>query len=317
MNISRLKLLIIPALCNVVWSVNAMMSKTLVSEHGSVRAAWLRYASAAIAFWIIYMLKRFSQNLSDGSHSSSFAHSLKRLWGVQTRYWILALGFFPFFISPLLQLKGLEHAQSVDNIIIIAMEPLITVFFGWILLREQVSPFHKVCLLISTAGFSLLAKAYDRGASVHWFACTLMLLALIGESVYIVIGKKLSGEFEPLTLYGISVTFGAILLTLVTLGSVGLPSIEQLSLHHMGAMLWLGPLGTTICYVIWLELSQKLSLATLVITLFIQPVLGTFLGVWFMGDHLESLQWFGVSLIILSLVILSYEELIAAGVQDS
>src|SRR4051812_42701147 len=110
--------------CNFVWSTHAALGKVLLRDFTPLQSAWLRYTSAALAFWLMALLFRLPLP--------------RRVGG---RVWLnLALaGLLSFCAGPVLQFSGLKISRALDNALIIAIEPLITVLMAWVLLGERIT----------------------------------------------------------------------------------------------------------------------------------------------------------------------------------
>ena len=64
----------------------------------------------------------------------------------------------------------------------------------------------------------------------------------------------------------------------------------------------MGPIGTALAYFYWMTALTEAPVASLAITLFIQPVMGTIFGHLFLGDHLTWIQGLGGGLILLGVI---------------
>jgi len=219
---------------------------------------------------------------------------------------ILALGLAPFAVSPILQLSGLAATQSIDNAVIIAMEPLLTVLLGWLALREGLTRTQGASFVVAVAGFLLLARFDLRSVgtpggvsvSTQFMGSVLMLTALWGEAIYSVFGRLLTRTFAPVPLYGTAIFVGFAGLSLYALTTEGLPDVRHASGSSWFAILWLGPLGSCLNYILWMREVRKVPVATLAITLFIQPVVGMVAGLFFRDEALLPAQWAGAVLIL-------------------
>ena len=112
--------------------------------------------------------------------------------------------------------------------------------------------------------------------------------------------------------FGSSLLWGfAILSVLVTLftgpGAWGELATGLLQLDARGwmAMLWLGPLGSTLTYLIWLIALESTDVSSAALTLFVQPIVGALLGAAVLGEELTPMKWSGGAVILASVVLLT------------
>ncbi len=284
------KLFLFLALCNVVWSFHPMLGKWALQDFTPTEVAVLRYGSAALAY--------FLYSISFGRKRKCYA--TPKGWNESALFFLL--GFAPFAVSPILQLVGLSQAQSIDNAIVIAMEPLITVFMVWIFLREGMNRSQATAFGIAMLGFFLVSK-FDPTASaplsnLQFFPFLLMLISLIGESVYVVCGRVLTQRYDPVSLFGFAITCGMLCLLLYAAWIGELPDLRAFSWKSMLAILYLGPIGTAASYILWVVLIKEVPVPSLALTLFIQPVFGSIWGTIWLGESFDLKQSFGALMIL-------------------
>ncbi len=300
-------------LCNLIWSVHPVMGKWLLVDLNSVQSAWIRYASAVCAYFIfagVMCIRRGFQT----KWSSFFLIPKSN----QDKFLIFLMGFMAFCFSPLFQMVGLSGSLASENAIIIAIEPLMTAFLAWLVLREKVSSLQLLGFLFALMGFACLAglgpNHLVRDPQYHLMGNLLILLSLVGESVFSIVGKKISSKYSPLAIFGTVLTTGfvfltlcfALVLTLVPSTAVNLVDFRdfhRISWKALVAVFWLGPVGTTGCYIYWLHALKELPVMSMALLLFLQPLMGAIGGYLFLGDRLTSWQNFGGCLIFLAVII--------------
>jgi drug/metabolite transporter (DMT)-like permease len=289
-------------LCNLVWALNPLMGKALLETYSGVQVAWLRYASGFFAFFVfalagvIFRRRKWSRYFLVPKTFRS---------GVD----IAILGIGPFVIAPVLQFVGLETSQAMDNSILIATEPLISVALAWVVLGERMNRDHATAMILALLGFLFFAGVFSVGIGAMGVGMLFLLLAQVGEGAYSVFARKLVHDFEPLPVLGTALAIGAGLLTLFVSLYGGVPSLAEADMKRSGAILWLGPIGSTATYFVWATVSKRVTVASMAITLFIQPLVGAFGGYFFLGEGLSPERFCGAVLIMIAIAYLSYREL--------
>jgi drug/metabolite transporter (DMT)-like permease len=116
---------------------------------------------------------------------------------------------------------------------------------------------------------------------------------------------KLLERFPPLGIFGTALAAGVGILTISTgtieylrEGPQFLSEISHLSWKGALGLVWLGPLGTAFAYFYWMSVLREASVASIALTLFIQPVLGALWGYLFLNEKLTGFQALGALLII-------------------
>jgi drug/metabolite transporter (DMT)-like permease len=289
-------------LCNLVWALNPLMGKALLEAYSGVQVAWLRYASGFLAFFVFAL----AGVIFRGRKWSRYFFVPKNLRsGVD----IAILGIGPFVVAPIFQFVGLETSQAMDNSILIATEPLISVALAWVVLGERMNRDHATSMVLALLGFLFFAGVFSSGIGAMGIGMLFLLFAQIGEGAYSVFARKLVHDFEPLPVLGTALAIGAGILTLFVSLYGGLPGLARVDGGRAAALLWLGPLGSTATYFVWATVTKRVTVASMAITLFIQPMVGAFGGYFFLGEGLSAERFCGAVLILVAIAYLAFREL--------
>jgi drug/metabolite transporter (DMT)-like permease len=277
------KSFVILIFCNLVWSANPMMGKMMMEGFTPFQAAWLRYASA----FLVYVVA-----------AKVFARGKEILCLPKDKAALRMLSvaaFMTFFLSPATQMLGLHFSRATDNAIIVAMEPLITVFLVWAFLKEKPDPSYYIVFAVSLLGFFLLSGF---AVSTPNVGNLLLLVSQTGEASYSVFSKRLLQRFKAPQVFGSALGIGVVLLTIAGVFLGIFTDVQQIPTKSWLALLWIGPLGTTLTYLLWTVVLVDAPVMWMVLTLFIQPVAGSVLGIIFLQEQLGWPQALGAVLII-------------------
>ncbi|OFZ78575.1 MAG: hypothetical protein A2583_04250 [Bdellovibrionales bacterium RIFOXYD1_FULL_53_11] len=283
--------------CNFVWSANPAMAKVLLAGHHPVHVAWFRYGSALAAFFIIALVLRAAKG------RTVFAVPRGRVeW-----FWLFVLGLLTFCLTPFLHMTGLSKTTAVDGVLVVVMEPLVTALLASFFLGERLGRRALVAFAIAMGGFILLSggdllRDTSGIARAGFFGNIIMLFSVISECTYSVAGKKLMLRHEPLGVFGAGLFTGVAVLTILMVITVGMPSFEKFGTREWLALLWMGPLGTTVGYAYWLVALVRVPVALVVLTLFFQPVLGALWGTYFLGEQLTIAKIAGGLVIVFAVL---------------
>lgn len=268
-----------------------MLGKWALEDFTPTGVAVLRYGGAAVAYLFtsfFYLRKKHRMFAVPRSKKEAVLFFL--------------LGAAPFALSPILQMTGLSQTQSIDNAIVIAMEPLFTVILVWIFLREGMNLSQAIAFGVAMFGFLLVSKFDAAGSSpfenIQFMGSFLMLMALWGEATYVVCGRVLSRFHDPLSLFGSAIMIGVAILVSYAAVIGELPDLTKFTWKSGLGLLYLGPLGTAFSYMLWMHLIKTTPVASLVITLFVQPVFGSLWGTIWLGESFDLKQTIGALLIL-------------------
>jgi drug/metabolite transporter (DMT)-like permease len=217
------------------------------------------------------------------------------------------MGVITFFASPYFQYSGLSRSTSTANAIIVALEPLFAVLLAWIFLREKMAWRQLLAFFFAVFGFCLLSNLrpdkWNESLNLFNTGNILLMLALPCEAMYSIISRRLGSDFSPVIIFSVALTFGFACFSFYLFFVRGetLPNFQLLQGKKLIALLWMGPVGTTISYMFWTYALRKASVAVVSLTLFIQPIQGALVGTFFLGDRLDIFQSVGAILILAAL----------------
>lgn len=279
------------------------MAKCLLDDFTPVQVALMRYGGALFAYllFVLFAVVR-------GKRWKDF-FLIPSTWG--DALLLFLMGFLPFCFSPLAQLTGLSQTLASENAVMIAMEPLLTAFLAWSFLKEKVNLFTLVALFQAFVGFLLLSGLTSLSGSElsgHSLGNLWILISLMGEASFTVIGRRLTGKYRPAPIFGSALLVGVLSLALSTgLWRLNLnenPSFQSVSYWKaIGAVFWLGPLGTTAAYLYWTFALVEVPVMLVSLVLFLQPVAGAVWGYFLLGDRMTFQQNIGSVLILLAVLL--------------
>ncbi len=293
--------------CNLIWSLNPVMGKFALGSMSPGTVAFWRYSTALLVF-----VAAFPQ-----ARSETWA-ALKSLVGPSRRdsALLILLGFLTFCFSPLAQLNGLHLSNASSNALIVAFEPLMTVAFAVLFLRERLRSNQKAALALALMGFLLVSRLGDLGATEGSAAPSrgvvlaalgnaLIFFSLTGEASYSVLGKALMLRLGAVRVFGAVLAIGTLFLALAL--ALGLDVAPPAQAQEWGwkaifGILWMGPIGTAIPYFYWMRVLEVVPVSTMALTVFLQPLFGVLWGMLFLGEALSISQILGGSLIALAVL---------------
>lgn len=304
--------------CNLIWSLHPTFGKILLQTYTPAQAAWMRYASAFITYALIVLARRI---IFIKSRACSVPTPQPPAFEIpHTKKDGLALGAIgicTFFLSPIIQMTGNTQSSASETAIIIALEPLITLILASIILREKINQREAIALCTAFVGFSIfsgiLNQSLSLGSPSHLYFKILILISLVGEACFSVLGKKLTQKYLPQGIFGSSLLIGIVLMILSqsTFGSENsFFQFTSLNLKNLFAVFMVGPIGTTITYLYYMHVLVNTRVSLLALLLFIQPLGGAIWGYYWFHDTFTSSQLLGSCFILLAILlpILSFKK---------
>jgi drug/metabolite transporter (DMT)-like permease len=165
------------------------LSKPLVAAFPVFLLAWLRFGIGGAA--MLHWLKKPADEAP-----------LSR----QTRGLVFLESFLGNFLFSICMLFGVSMTSAVAAGVIMAAIPAAVAVMSWLFLRERIAPRVWGAVACAVAGIGLVSLAKP-AAAVHgatlpvagsaWLGNLLLVGAVLCESAYAVIGKKLTGVLSP------------------------------------------------------------------------------------------------------------------------
>lgn len=227
--------------------------------------------------------------------------------------------------------EGLARTGAGLGSVMIDSQPLAVALMALWFFGEKIGVWGWLGLALGVAGISLLGLP-DEWISALWQNHALpvsfqggsdlvqnlfqngqwlMLLAALSMAVGTVVMRVVSRYADPITATGWHMILGG--LPLFALSS----QFEVDQWIHLDAANWLAMaystiFGSAIAYGLFFYFAASGSLTSLSSLTFLTPVFALLFGNLFLGELLNSIQWFGVSLTLVSIYLVNQREQLAA-----
>jgi drug/metabolite transporter (DMT)-like permease len=224
---------------------------------------------------------------------------------------LLILTLVGFVINKLLEYGGLALTTASDVALLITSESIFTAGLSWIILRERFKPLTGFALLLGFFGVyliverSLIPNIPSGGGAWRIVGDLLVVLALLFEAFYTVRGKSLLVKYSPLLITAVSIVVSMVFWTPVAAWEIIFTGWHPIGLVAWLAIAWMALMSTVVAYLIWFQGLARVNGSAAASTLFIQPLLGTFLAIVILHDQLTPLTIVGGILIIISVYLIS------------
>ena len=154
-----------------------------------------------------------------------------------------------------------------------------------------------VVLVLGTA----VEAAGDTGRLGRAIGDLLVLSGIFCEAVYTVMGAGLARRIPPLTMVAYSYA-GSLLVWLPILLWHGLAGkIPAPTVAAGTSVLYLAIFPSVVCFILWFSVIRTTGPSLGALSLFVQPVVGTLLGTWLLGDPITLSLLIGGALIFVAL----------------
>lgn len=183
-------------------------------------------------------------------------------------------------------------------------QPLIAAVMGLIVLKEKVSAptWFAMALGLLGVGVAGYDTLFGSGGQSTPAGVGFVLIGAVGVASGNVILKRLSKKVDALPAMAIAMTFGSFPLFIAGFAFESDQTVTW-SGSFLLTLVTLAVAGTAVPLVLWLRLLNRRKLSEVNALTFTTPLFGLWIGALFFGERLGLLEWLGVGLIVLSVLI--------------
>ena len=225
--------------------------------------------------------------------------------------WLIFLeSFFGNFLFSICMLFGVSLTTALAAGVIMAALPGVVALLSWAMLRERIAGRVAVGIACAVCGIALvsLGKAAP-GAVAGSLAGNLLLVgAVVCEAIYVVIGKKLTGNVSPRRISALINLWGLALVT--PLGAWQALSFDFSAVHAATWLLLLFYAIAASMVTVWLWMTglKQVPASSAGIFTVLLPVSAAAVGVLFLGESFSTTQAAAFALALLGVVLATWPE---------
>ena len=219
----------------------------------------------------------------------------------------LLLALFEPFIYFVCETYGVELTSPTISAMIIATIPIFSIAAGRIFFKERITGLNIAGVILSLMGIIMvIMKGSIMGKDLLW-GIILLLIAVIAEVGHASITKSLSGNYSSQIIVMYQFLIGAVYLFPLFLwkGLDGFNAELYLSGDVWYPLICLAILCSSLAFSLWVSTIKNLGVAKSSIFSALIPVV-TALIAWLLGTQMTPLQWGGIAISTLGVVLSQY-----------
>ena len=219
----------------------------------------------------------------------------------------LLLALFEPFIYFVCETYGVELTSPTISAMIIATIPIFSIAAGRIFFKERITGLNIAGVILSLMGIIMvIMKGTIMGKDLFW-GIILLLIAVIAEVGHASITKSLSGNYSSQIIVMYQFLIGSVYLLPLFLwkGLDGFNTELYLSADVWYPLICLAILCSSMAFSLWVSTIKNLGVAKSSIFSALIPVV-TALIAWLLGTQMTPLQWGGIAISTIGVVLSQY-----------
>jgi drug/metabolite transporter (DMT)-like permease len=280
------------ALVVVVWAVNFIAAKIGLRYLSPLTMASFRVTLAGLSMVPAYLVCSRLPAFADAQRTRSQGITLRDLWTFSY------LGFFGVVVNQMCFTMGLRCTSVSHAAVIVGMGPIYTLILA-VLFRLERATWHKVVgMTIALVGVAVLASENGISArSPSLLGDAITMTGSIGFATYAVLGKRVAGRYDALTMVAFNHFAGAIIILPVALRQARelgpFSRWRAIPWPAWAAVLFMAVCSSALAYLLYFWLLRYLEASQLSAFTCLLPVLAVILGILLLGESGSLMQIIG------------------------
>ena len=267
----------------IIWAINFIAAKIGLRSLPAMTLASFRVVLAGAVMLPFYVFCSRLPAFAEAAQSRRHQFTPRDIWI------FLYMGFFGVTINQVCFTVGLRFTSVSHAAVIVGMGPIYTLIFAVLFKLERVTWRKAIGMAIALIGIAVLAS--ENGISAHSpsvLGDAITMTGSIGFAMYVVLGKRLAGRYDPLTMTAFSHYAGALIVLPVAIyRAVTLGSAEHwraIAWTGWAALLYMAIFSSAVAYLFYFWLLRYLEASQLSAFTYLLPVVATILGILWLGE---------------------------------
>ena len=278
---------------NALWGGSSLAAKIALTQIPPMTLAFARFSLAALLLYGLASVLRVDLRVA------------RRDWGL---FW--AMGGLGLALTYLLYYTGVRRTTAADAALLTAAEPVFLAGLSVALLRERLPSGKVAGIILGLLGVVLIvSRGSHRTLGGAALGDLLIALGLVFESLAIILGKGLVSRYPAVAVSTYQMLTGAVLLAPFAAAEIWRtgwhPSFEPAASPALFGLLYLVLFCTVLAYTVWFLVLDRHEASDMSVFLFVQPIVGTLLGVVFRHDPLTRVTLAGAALVLLGIALIN------------
>jgi drug/metabolite transporter (DMT)-like permease len=285
-----------------IWGGMYVVSKVVLDVIPPFTLLVIRLVLGFVALWLVVLLRKstFFRLSSFGKQGKTKDERIS-----PRQFWtFFGVGVVGYGVSLGFQFVGTKLSTAANGSLVTSATPALVLPFAFFLLKEPITRRRLMSILVASLGVLAVIDPRSAQLSSSLFLGNISLLgAAITWALYSVLVRKVSANTDVLQASAIMLLGGLPLTIPLSAWEISTQGIGTITPGIVGGILFLGVISTAIAMFLWNYAFARLPAGVASLTFFAQPVVGTLLGWFFLGEKITPLFVLGGMLIGVGIVI--------------
>jgi drug/metabolite transporter (DMT)-like permease len=286
MNSERVRIIIGFTAISLIWGSTWMFIKVGLESISPIFGVLLRYLLATA---ILYFFVKFKK--------------IEFPWDKTAVFLYLTLGILSFSIPYVLVYWGEQHISSgLASVLFGAYPFVIAIGSHYFLPSEPLNTGKITGVILGFAGIVIIFWSDLLKDGMGIWGIVALLVSAIMQGLSLVMVKRIDHPMSP-----ISLTLGGSIFAVLVLFPFAFIFEDATKLRFdlpgLGAITYLGIIGTVMALVIYYWLMKRVEIVYLSLISFISPVIAVILGILFLGENLSANMFTGSIFVLFGILI--------------
>ncbi len=224
---------------------------------------------------------------------------LRRYWRILLLLSVLGVVNFNTFVY-----IGLQTTTATNALIMLSVTPVLIVGLSFVLLRQTVTLWQIVGIVVSLLGVLIIISRGDTKALLarEVNSGDLWVLAAVGSwALYSVCLRWRPADLKPLNFQATTILLGMLILTPLYGWDLAQGRTIAINPATVGTILYLALFPSILAYIFWNRAVAELGANRTGQFLHLMPAFGAVLSILFLGERLYNFHFVGIALIALGI----------------
>lgn len=266
-----------------VWALNFIAGKIGLRSWPALALGSLRVVLAGAVMVPTYL---FCSRLPAFAEAAS---ARRRGFTVRDVWTFIYLGFFGVCVNQICFTIGLRYTSVSHAAVIVGLSPIYTLVLAVLFKLEHATLRKATGMAVSLLGIAVIAS--EHGISTHSSSLlgdAITMSGSLGFAMYVVLGKRVAGKYDTLTMTAFNHFAGALLILPLAIYQSRMMTASggwaRLTWQAWAAILYMAMFSSALAYVFYFWLLRYLEASQLTAFTYLLPVVATALGIVWLGE---------------------------------